>query len=73
MNRNRNRLLEKLKKLSKENMELKKVINNNNPIRCCKCIEVDVWKQKAYTLTEIVFEQKNLIDRLEKDLMYLTP
>jgi len=77
---NRQKLLEKLKRLSKDNMELKNTIYLNNPVKCCRCIEVDVWKQRAFTLSEIVFRQKKLIqiqnkmiERLKDDLMYLTP
>ena len=38
-----------------DNMELKNTIYLNNPVKCCRCIEVDVWKQRAFTLSEIVF------------------
>ena len=41
-----NQILTRLKKLIKENMKLKEMIKNGNPVKCCRCIEVDVWKKK---------------------------
>jgi hypothetical protein len=67
-----NQILTRLKKLSKENMKLKEMIKNGNPVKCCRCVEVDVWKKRCYSLSDIVINLKKNIEKLEDDVMYLT-
>ena len=54
-----------INQLVKENRNLRE-----NMTARCRCIEVDVWKQKCYHLSQIVFDQKNKIENLEEVIMY---
>jgi len=51
---------------------LLEIIKNNSPVMCCKCFNHDKLKILLEQQKNLLNLQKNKIEKLQDDLMYLT-